>query len=61
MGEEFCCVLDKYSVISQVRICIIPFLERGHVGAKCLAKKKHKEGFNVEETILWTMSSSISG
>ena len=24
MGEEFCCVLDKYSVISQVRICIIP-------------------------------------
>ena len=40
MGEEFCCVLDKYSVISQVRICIIPFLERGHVGAKRLAKKK---------------------
>ena len=25
------------------------------MGAKCLAKKKHKEGFNVEQTILWTM------
>ena len=24
MGKEFCCVLDKYSVISQVGIFIIP-------------------------------------
>ena len=61
MGEEFGCVLDKYSVISRVRICIIPLWREAMWEPSVWPKKKHKEGFNVEQTILWTMSSSISG